>query len=156
MFDKINQEIDSLFLDNDHVSCPSSETSQGWQIGVAIMEKLPRKNQGWTSDISEDEVAEYAKTVHDVWAVGDVKCNNGILILFSILDRQLYVSSGKGGKDILTDNRVDKMVDSIVPYMRGADYDGGVFLAVHTIARLLREGRARNLFVALSYWCALL
>jgi len=40
MFDKINQEIDSLFLDNDHVSCPSSETSQGWQIGVAIMESF--------------------------------------------------------------------------------------------------------------------
>lgn len=31
----------------------------------------------------------FAKALHDAWGVGDAQCNNGVLLLLSIGDRQV-------------------------------------------------------------------
>jgi uncharacterized membrane protein YgcG len=31
----------------------------------------------------------FAKSLHDAWGVGDAQCNNGVLLLLSIGDRQV-------------------------------------------------------------------
>lgn len=31
----------------------------------------------------------FAKSLHDAWGVGDAQCNNGVLLLLSVGDRQV-------------------------------------------------------------------
>lgn len=44
-----------------------------------------------------DAAHAFAKDLHARWGVGDAACNNGVLLLLSIQDRQVYVSTGAGG-----------------------------------------------------------
>ena len=42
------------------------------------------------------DVTKAAKALHNRWAVGDSTCNNGVLLLLLIRERDLYISTGKG------------------------------------------------------------
>lgn len=35
---------------------------------------------------------DFAKTLHDRWGVGDRACNNGVLLLLAVQDRQVTVT----------------------------------------------------------------
>lgn len=39
---------------------------------------------------------DFAKQLHAKWGVGDAACNNGVLLLLSVGDRQVYISTGAG------------------------------------------------------------
>lgn len=41
---------------------------------------------------AESEAAAFARQLHDSWGVGDAACNNGVLLLLSIGDRQVCPS----------------------------------------------------------------
>ena len=43
---------------------------------------------------------DFAKAIHERWGVGDAACNNGVLLLLSVGDRQVYISTGKGEKAV--------------------------------------------------------
>lgn len=43
-----------------------------------------------------DAARAFAKDLHARWGVGDAACNNGVLLLLAVDDRQVYVSTGTG------------------------------------------------------------
>ncbi len=62
--------------------------------------------------------ASMAKGLHDAWGVGDEQCNNGVLMLLSVGDRQMYISTGAGAVDSLTDDAIDAIIESVRPSLR--------------------------------------
>ena len=62
---------------------------------------------------------------HYRWGVGH---DDGAMLLISILDRQLYVSTGK--RAVLSDDQIDIIIEEMKPYMQKKDYDQGVELAI--------------------------
>jgi Modulator of levamisole receptor-1 len=56
------------------------------QVAVALMERMaiaPGQDPAAAAQ-------SFAKDLHDAWGVGDAQCNNGVLLLLSIGDRQVH------------------------------------------------------------------
>ena len=98
----------------------------GFQIGVTVLNKM-RRIPGQSVEVRAEK---FAKHLHDSWGVGHVGCDDGAILLFSILDRQVYVSTGKQAMMRLTDQQIGIIIDEIKPYLQSKNYDKSVELAV--------------------------
>lgn len=43
-----------------------------------------------------DAARGFAKALHAAWGVGEAACENGVVLLVSVEDRQVYISTGAG------------------------------------------------------------
>lgn len=59
-----------------------------------------------------------AKAIHDTWGVGHRACDNGVLLLLSVYDRQLYISAGRGAAGMLHDRMLDVIIEGVKPLLR--------------------------------------
>jgi uncharacterized membrane protein YgcG len=41
----------------------------------------------------------FGKALHDAWGVGSAACNNGVLLLVSVANRQVYISTGEASRE---------------------------------------------------------
>ena len=41
-----------------------------------------------------EQARAFAKSLHDAWGVGSATCNNGVLLLMALDNRQVYISTG--------------------------------------------------------------
>ena len=88
------------------------------QVAVAIMRKFVME-PGMDANVAAER---FAKQLHDSWGVGDPACNNGVLFLLALENRQLYFSTGKGASGHLTDGMLDTIISSVRPLLRAAKY----------------------------------
>jgi uncharacterized membrane protein len=65
-----------------------------------------------------DAARAFAKDLHARWGVGDAACNNGVLLLLAIDDRQVYVSTGTGSMKALPDGKIEDIVGDIRHLLR--------------------------------------
>jgi uncharacterized membrane protein YgcG len=97
-------------------------------------------------DDREMKAAEFfCRTIHDTWGVGiDVpSCGGGtgIVIFVSTLDRALFISRGGALDRILTDARLDRIIDRrMKPLFRQHLYGEGLKEAIHQITVYLQQG----------------
>lgn len=85
-----------------------------YQVAVALMKRFAP-----TPGVSADARAHrFAKRLHDDWGVGQAGCNNGVLLLLSVLDRQLYISTGTGANHMLTYDALGRIIDNAKPLLR--------------------------------------
>ena len=71
--------------------CSTSSENPGFQIGVAVMKKM----RGVPDESIAVTAENFAKHLHDRWGVGNAGCDDGAVLLLSITDRQIYVSTGR-------------------------------------------------------------
>lgn len=121
---KIEELLYSV-VKNTVSGCSSGEKA-GFQIGVAVLHRMSRI----PGESVEETAEKFAKHLHDSWGVGHAGCDDGAMLLVSILDRQLYVSTGKRAMELLSDDQIDIIIDEMKPYLQKKDYDQGVELAV--------------------------
>lgn len=55
------------------------------QVAVALMRKMAVP----PGEPAAAQAQIFARSLHDAWGVGDAACNNGVLLLLSIEDRQV-------------------------------------------------------------------
>ena len=106
--------------------CSTSSENPGFQIGVAVMKKM----RGVPDESIAVTAENFAKHLHDRWGVGNAECDDGAVLLLSITDRQIYVSTGRGAKEKLTDDQIDVLIEEIKSYLKKQKYDQSVELAV--------------------------
>lgn len=86
---------------------------------------------------STDEAGyQFAKTVHDAWGVGHAKCNDGIVLVVSIDDRIMGISTGRGVKDRIDEENI---LNEMKPFFRQREYATGVRKGVHEIGKDLNK-----------------
>jgi len=123
--DKIDKIISEIGLDR-------SDCSEGGpQIGVALMDKFI------LSGSVESTAKSFAKKLHDKWGVGQKSCNNGILFLLSKTDRYMYISTGKGIRNKLTDDYVQIIIDEMRQGLRKEKYSDTIVAAIEEIKQVI-------------------
>lgn len=74
-----------------------------------------------------DDVFEYSFRIAESWGIGTKENDNGILIYAALEDRKLYIHSGMGVQDYLTDNVAKRLLDQVLrPAFRQQNYYGGL------------------------------
>ena len=140
--DKIEELLYSI-VKNTASGCSYYHNGKpGFQIGVAVLNQM----SGIPGEPVEETAKTFAKHLHDSWGVGHAGCDDGAMLLISILDRQLYVSTGKRAMELLSDDKIDIIIEEMKPYMLKKDYDKGVELAI------VRMGEVFGIRSASNHW----
>lgn len=86
--------------------------------------------------IGSYEVAQYAVELANRWKIGRAAKNNGVLVLASIHDRKINISTGYGLEGALTDALCGRIIrHEITPYFKNGDYYGGFNNGVEAIMK---------------------
>lgn len=90
------------------------------------------------SNLNGADKAQYATELFEKWGVGRAKNDNGVLILISKEDRQVFIATGRGVEEYLPDAICKRIVtNKIVPYFKEGDFYGGLNAAIdEMMARL--------------------
>lgn len=105
--DQINQLEQKLVAFDD-----SSST----QIAVVIIKSL----EGY-------DIADYSVNLFEKWGIGSKKNNNGILLLTSLGDRKIWITTGYGVEGSLPDAIARRIIENeITPNFRSGNYYAGI------------------------------
>lgn len=126
--------IANFIADGSHgfVTADCGGQQRGYQVAVAVLHRMAKDFRS-----PEDRVAHYARQLHDAWGVGDAECNNGVVLLVALDDRQMYISTGRGAKDVLTDSAVQAVLSDMKGALRAKRVDLALQTGVSDIGRVL-------------------
>lgn len=108
----LSQETEQYILNNSR----ELQSKTGAQIVVVTIPSL--KGQ---------PLEEYATELFRQWGIGDVKKNNGVLLLCAVEDRKFRVEIGYGLEGDLPDGKTGRMQDEyIIPLLQEDQFDAGI------------------------------
>ncbi len=114
------------------------------QMAVVAVQKMELMNEYnfMNDDYMIRQGKHYATSLHNHYGVGQKECNgSGILLFLSLNDRVVYISISNGLKPILTEDRIDHIIDFVMkPYLREEEYSEAVIKAIQTIQRYIDDG----------------
>ncbi len=116
------------FYVNDFADVLSNETeSYIFETALALDSKTTAQVCVLTVDSLEGkDISEYSVEVFREWGIGDKDADNGVLILLSVGDREMWVTTGYGIEGTLTDTRLGLLRDEYaMPYYSENDFDTG-------------------------------
>lgn len=134
-------EPTSNFFVNDYADILSDETEQEIQrVAVALQNETTAQVCVLTIDsLDGKDISEYSVEVFRDWGIGNAEKNNGVLILVSLNDREMWVTTGYGVEGTLTDITLGQMRDIYaVPHYSKDDFDTGTRLLFGAIVNELR------------------
>ncbi len=103
------------------------EARKGAQIAVLIV-----------SSTAPEEIEQYSIRVVEAWELGREKPDDGALLLIAKDDRVLRIEVGRGLEGALTDLMSKRIIaDTITPYFRQGDFEGGVDAGVEQMIRVV-------------------
>ena len=135
--------VDELLFsvrENTFSVCRWGDRYPGFQIGVAVMKKM-RRIPGESIAVT---AKNFAKHLHDRWGVGKAGCDDGAVLLLSITDRQIYVSTGRRAMMVLTNDQIDFLINLIKPFLEEKSYDTSVRLAVERMRQVFGATKLRR------------
>lgn len=78
-------------------------------------------------DLGGDEPAEYAVEIGRKWGVGDAESDNGVVILLSENDREIYIGVGYGLEGAIPDLKADRIIEVYgLESLRNNDFSTGL------------------------------
>ena len=110
-----------------------------FQMGIAVVGRV----DGATS--------EFAPAVLDRWGVGSKGCNTGIVLGIAIEDRSMYLATGGGAKEYVSDAEAQAIIDRMKPLLRDNRVADALEQCVSDVLRVLNGEH-----VAESDWGSLL
>lgn len=106
------------------------EREAGIEITVVTIASL--EEQGASSSLRR-----YAAGLFDSWGVGDSRRSDGVMLLFSLGDREVWVEMGAGYQS-RHDAALQEVVDSrMLPYFRDGDYSRGLYEGARGVSEVV-------------------
>jgi uncharacterized protein len=90
-------------------------------------------------NLAGEDAADYANELEDKWKMGKKGSDRGVLVLLAVDDHKYRIDVGYGLEGILPDGKVGDIGRSMVPDLRGNDFDGAMTLAVGQVAQVIAE-----------------
>lgn len=83
--------------------------------------------------------ASYAAGLFDNWGIGDKNTNNGILIFFSLKDREVRIEMGTG-YSYRYDNQIQSIVDNnMIPFFKSGEYSRGLYDGTYAVINVVTK-----------------
>jgi len=83
---------------------------------------------------------DYGMQVAKGWSLGTAEENNGLLIIMAVDDREIYILTGLGVEDRLTDEKVAQIIDEvIVPSFEHSQFAQGLSQGIDALVDIMRE-----------------
>ena len=98
------------------------------EIAVAVVDSM-----------SGLEAQEFATALHRHWGVGKAGKDNGVLLLWNPVHRDIYISTGYGLEGAIPDRRAGRIRDEIIAEFRQQRFDEGILAGVTALAAAARE-----------------
>lgn len=125
---KYPEPTDRFFINDYAGVIDSSAEDEIYSRAAALYEKtgaqavvVAAKNLGG------EEPAEYALGLGRQWGVGDKKKNNGVVILFALEERQIYIAVGYGLEGALPDIKADRIIETYgLEYLKADNFSEGI------------------------------
>lgn len=88
-----------------------------------------------TIDSTEPEdIEEYSIHLADKWKVGQVKLDNGVIMVFAMKDRKMRIEVGRGLEGVLTDIQAKHILDDVIkPKFKQGNYSQGIEDGVNAV-----------------------
>lgn len=119
---------DKLFV-NDFADVISSDNEEViYKKGIYLNEKTTAQVAVVTVDTTGDEeIADYALNLGRNWGLGNKEKDNGVVILLSVDDRDVYIAVGYGLEGALPDSKVGRILDEYgIPYFKDDKFSEGL------------------------------
>lgn len=101
------------------------------------------------NDLGGETIEQYAFQVFNQNKLGQESKDNGILILFSKLDREVRIEVGYGLEPYITDAVASRIIrNTMIPKFKEEDYHGGLDTATNQIIEFLKNPEALDEFKA--------
>lgn len=128
-----------------------------FQMGVAVVGALDRTDRaavaqdavppapvavralgGWGPQALATDAERFAEQLGNTWAIGQERCNNGIMLLLVVQDSVVVLKTGPGARDALPDDTVVAILQDMRSALRGGDWAAAVRGGVHDVGLALR------------------
>lgn len=130
-------------LESNHpLRCNNDSASTDVQMAIAIVNSIDMNgNNHFSDNFKIQEAKKLAMNIHDSWGVGNTECNgSGIVLLLSVKDRVAYISTSSGLSPILTQGRIDHIIEEMKPFLKDQEYAKALVNAIHFIIRYIDKG----------------
>lgn len=85
-------------------------------------------------------IEEYGNALYRHWGIGSAQKNNGVLLLVSQEDRQVWIEVGYGLEGAIPDGRAGGILDQyIIPYFQQEQYDQGILHGYQALLNAVEE-----------------
>ncbi len=90
--------------------------------------------------IGDNDPADYANRLYEVWGIGKKGEDKGVLILLAVEERKVRIETGYGVEGILPDGLVGEILDTyVVPYLKKGNYDKGLSNALVAVSSVIAK-----------------
>ena len=90
------------------------------------------------NSLGGQEIQPYANDLGRKWGIGDEKTDTGVLLLVAPTERKVWIATGYGADDYLTDAMAGTIIRSaILPRFKAGDMGGGIIAGVDAIIQQL-------------------
>lgn len=111
---------DKFFVNDFAAVLNDADAQTVYNEGAALYEATKAQAVVITvEDLGGEEASDYALNIGREWGVGDKDEDNGVVILLSRDDREIYIAVGYGLEGALPDSKTGRIIDTYgIPYFR--------------------------------------
>ena len=108
-----------------------------YEMGVAVLGSMDRRQARQLGGFGEG-AERFCQKIGNQWAIGNERCKNGIMLLFSRDDQVVFIKTGSGAKEVLTNENIADIIQEMRPYLRQGSFDQAILLGTQLIYKSLR------------------
>lgn len=125
---KYPEPTDRFFINDYADVIDSSAEDEIYSRAAALYEKTGAQTVvAAVKNLGGEEPSDYALGLGRQWGVGDKKKNNGVVILFALEERQIYIAVGYGLEGALPDSKTGRIIDNYgLEYLKADNFSEGV------------------------------
>ena len=131
--------LNAPVIDTSHTLSPTDVQQLDQQ--VLAMHKAGRAQVGivMVPSTGNESIFDYALRVSKQWRLGDVKRDDGLVIVVAVQDRKIQILTGYGLEGVLPDVVLSRIVrESITPLFRTGNYAEGLKVGLTQIDNILQ------------------
>ncbi|KNC84978.1 hypothetical protein SARC_02833 [Sphaeroforma arctica JP610] len=130
--DKIEAIFNAIVKDTTS-PCQLPKKEGGYQVALALMNSFETD----ATVPMETNAGRMARGLHDKWGVGHHNCHDGVLVMVSVSQRQVYISTGEAAGAILSSDRISWVTERMKGHMRAHEYDEALIRVASDIYHIL-------------------
>ncbi len=133
--DELPQPTKEFFV-NDFANVITNEDKQSiLSQGAALQEKTKAQAVVVTvKSLDGKPIEQYALEIGREWGVGDEEKDNGIVMLLSQEDREIYISVGYGLEGALPDSKTGRIIDTYaMPHFSSGGFSSGLLSVYNAV-----------------------